>query len=196
MRFLAADDCRTFFHRVGFDESGPIAGSRSATRFSKVFDCYYESGPALEPKLPRLVRALVAHQGEFAECVLWAAELVFGDRSWASPPRPDWVAYRQWRAAHHEPRRLFEAPGHVFDASERDLCATAVAWALRLGWDAFLASRERASVTALSHDDRITIYARTRPTALIVDLAKLSLDLRRREWVTVGEHRRKKVRHA
>jgi hypothetical protein len=194
MRFVAAEDCRSFFRRIGFDENGPVAGSRSAARLKKTFDCCYKSGAALTPLLPRLTGALATYQGEFSECLLWAADLVWGDRSQESTPPAHWLAYRRWRSAHGETRSLYEVPGYLFDASERPLLAQTIGWALRLGWDTFIATPAGASVTALSHDDRITVYARTRSVALIADFARLALDFRHRDRAANERPRKRTVR--
>ncbi|WP_315813596.1 hypothetical protein [Bradyrhizobium sp. SZCCHNR2028] len=69
-----------------------------------------------------------------------------------------WRGYRRWRAAQGEPRRLYDAPGHRFEAGEVALLSELIAFALDLGWDAVLTAKPGRQLPVLSHDDRLEIH--------------------------------------
>lgn len=176
--FIARPNAEQFFAKLGFDRTGPITGGRAAAR-CKTFDIYYQS----RLKGAREVaRCLAFHQGQFATCHLWACDLVWGDRSQEASPPPDWAQYSRWKASLGEHRSVYEVPGHVYDPGEHRLLAETIEHAIYMGWDTLIASKPARSVYHLSHDDRITVYARSQPSMLFEELAKLGLPARRRTW--------------
>jgi hypothetical protein len=176
MYFVTAAQSQAFFAKLGIDRHGLVSGSRSALRH-KTVDVFYDSPLRAAPAV---AAALVASQGTFSTCLVWAHGLISGDRSSEHDPPPGWAEYRGWRNASGEPRSLHEAPGHVFDAGETAPLADVIAWAILMGWDALLGAKPARSVVHLSHDDRITISSRTTPVRLIARLEKLGLPARRR----------------
>jgi hypothetical protein len=171
MRFVTLSESEPFFLRLGINRDGLVTGSRSATRL-KTFDAYYQSRL---PTARRVSEALAAYLGGFTLCLLWAHDFVWGDRSLEERPPSDWAEYRQWREARGERRLLHEAPGHLFDAGEHSALAKVIEWAIYMGWDALIATKPNKAVIHLSHDDRITIYARSKPSELITRLTALGL---------------------
>ncbi|MDQ0467117.1 hypothetical protein [Labrys wisconsinensis] len=176
MHFVTRSESERFFERMGIDDRGPMPGSRSDARL-KIFDVYYQSRLAVADKVSRV---LASRQGDFSTCHLWVHGLPFGDRSLDETPPPDWARYRRWREATGETRSLYEAPGHVFQEGEQEVLARVIEFAILLGWDALIAAVPHKGVLDLSHDDRITIYARSRPSGLIVGLERLGLTARKR----------------
>jgi hypothetical protein len=52
--------------------------------------------------------------------------------------------------------------------------------AIVMGWDAWIAAKPGKALFRLSHDDRIEIYARSQPSALLDAFAALGLKIRKR----------------
>jgi hypothetical protein len=101
-------------------------------------------------------RAIAAAPGRFTEAMLLFRFAVHGD-GWGSP-RPEWRRFGAWRTAMGESRRLADAPGHVFAAHETEHFATALAFAMELGWDAVVAVKPKRQLLWLSHDDFIEVH--------------------------------------
>jgi hypothetical protein len=172
MRFADRSESEEFFRRLGAGPDGRlIAGGRAAARF-KTARFFYESG-AVDLELGA---ALARGQGDFSTCMVWAAELVFGDHSLEEEDFHGWAPYRRWRRGWQEKRSLYEAPGHVFMAGEQDELARVVDFAIRLGWDALVGSDTKKPIVHLSHNDLITLYARSRPADLLAELSRLGLE--------------------
>jgi hypothetical protein len=102
--------------------------------------------------------AITASIGEFTEAILHFVFSVSGD-GWSegNATNERWNRYRQWRGAHSEHRRLYDAPGHRFEPHEAEQLSQAIQFALQLGWDALVAAKP-GHLLLLSHDDRIEIY--------------------------------------
>ncbi|UPK07611.1 hypothetical protein [Bradyrhizobium sp. 170] len=171
MRFVTQSESEPFFLKLGISRSGLVPGSHSAIRL-KTFDAYYQSRLSVAAQV---ADALATHQGNFTACLLWAHDLVWGDRSLEERPPSDWAEYRRWRQTRGEKRSLRDAPGHFFDNGERDTLASVIEWAIHMGWDTLIAAKPNKAAIHLSHDDRITIYARSRPSELIARLTALGL---------------------
>jgi hypothetical protein len=178
MRFVTRSESEPVFLKLGIDRSGIVSGSRSATRL-KTFDVYYQSRL---PVAHQASEALSASQGDFETCLLWAHDLAWGDRSSEEHPPTDWAEYRRWRETLGERRSLHGAPGHLFDAGEHAALAKVIEWAICMGWDALIAAKPAKAVVHLSHDDRITIYARSKPSELIAQLTALGLEPTKRKF--------------
>lgn len=176
MHFVAKSEAESFFQKLGMDRNGLVAGSRSAARL-KIFDAYYQSRLPVAREVADL---LAAHQGDFSVCHVWTHDLVWGDRALEEEPPPDWMEYRKWREALGERRSLCDAPGHIFDTGERGSLSKVIEWAIYMGWDALIAAKPNKIAVQLSHDDRISIYARSKPTELVAGLAALGLNSRQR----------------
>jgi len=174
MQFLSGAECEPFFAKLGFDRDGLIAGSRGADRF-KTLEVFYDPKRHAE----QIGKSVAASQGGFAQCLVWCYDLVFGDRSLEPHAPLAWRQYASWRAAHGEPRALHEAPGHLFAPDERDLLGEVVAFAVRLGWEAYIAAKPNKFVVGISHDDYLTIYSRSTPSGLLDDLRALGLEPKR-----------------
>lgn len=136
------------------------------------FLVYYESGgrdylPAAE--------AIALSVGKFSEATLLFLSCITGD-GWndASAPDQRWNRYRMWRTAHHEDRRLYDAPGHRFLAHEVGQLSKVIEFALELGWDALLMAKPGRQLFLLSHDDRLEIYRTSNGRALVAQLKALS----------------------
>ena len=171
---------RDFFAKLGIDRDGLIAGSRGADRY-KTLEAFYKPNLVAD----QMGAFITAGQGRHTQCLVWCGDLVFGDRSLEPNPPRAWLDYAKWRKAMGEPRVLYDAPGHLFELQERDLLAQVVAFAIRLGWDAYVAAKPNKFVLRVCRDDYLTIYSRSTPSGLLDDLRTLGLepkraDLRRR----------------
>jgi hypothetical protein len=175
MRFLTDADCEPWFAKLGFDRDGLVPGTRGAERFKISEVMYGDPFPIAE----RVGRSIAAHQGNFAECLLWCEGVVFGDLTREPDPPRAWRDYYRWRRQMGETRILYDAPGHLFVPSERDALAQVVAWAMCMRWEAFIAAKPNKFVLSLCHDDYLTLYARSTPGGLLDDLRRLGLEPKR-----------------
>jgi hypothetical protein len=171
VRFLSGEQCRALTKKLGVDCRGPVSGDRVA-RHLKVFDAFYTSRVANGPEV---AEALVEYQGAFTECLVWACDLPWGDRSQEDEPRSDWKVFRDWRRRQGEWRNLYDAPGHLFEGRECAALAKLIEWALDMGWDALIAAAPSKGAVLLSHDDYIRICSRGTPDALLRRLERLGL---------------------
>ncbi len=171
MQFLPQSDAEAFFRHLGFGPKGPVAGSRTATRF-RSDDLFYKS----RLETAREVSQLLAHaQGDFTECVVWACDLVWGDKTRDEDPPLDWKNYKRWREQHGETRSLYQTPGHVFGSTEHAELVRLLELAIHMGWDTLIGARPSKVLIELSHNDRITIHARSRQRELISALEHLGV---------------------
>jgi hypothetical protein len=171
MRFIGEAEAAAYFQRLGIAPSGLVRGSRAASRF-KTDHLFYRS----RLNTARSVASVLAGAcGDYEECVVWAADLVWGDRSADEYPPPDWVNYRLWREGHGETRGIYDAPGHVFDASERAELERLLELAIYMGWDTLVGPRPCVVLMQLSHHDQISLHARTRKPGLLADLDRLGV---------------------
>jgi hypothetical protein len=94
-----------------------------------------------------LARDLVAWIGEFETTLFWLTDWPFY--------KPDEMAIISGlRRAHGEQRRLIDAPGHLFEVSERDELTGWVALMMGFGWDGYLFGLPfRGSIFQTSHED-------------------------------------------
>ena len=83
------------------------------------------------------------------------------------------MRFRNWREAHGEARRLHEAPGQQFAANEGDALIEAIAFALCLGWDAWLDGNRGRKLIVFSHDDRVEVHRGCERFTLARDLLRL-----------------------
>lgn len=175
VRFLSGEQCQALTKKLGVDCRGPVSGHRAA-RHLKVFDALYNSRIANGPEV---AEALVDHQGAYAECLVWACGLPWGDLSQEDEPRSDWKLFRDWRRRQGEWRNLYDAPGHLFDGHERGALAKLTEWALYMGWDTVIAATPGKGAVLLSHDDYIRICSRGTPDALLRRLERLGISATR-----------------
>lgn len=175
MRFTDKQEAAAAFARLGFDASGKlVAGSHGAAHL-RAEGFYYDSGRLRSGLAGDLSCAMIDELGEFSSCLLWACDLVWGDRSREAAPPDEWLAFRRWREEHGESRGLYDAPGHAFGPGERATAGFVIEKALLLGWDALIMTKAGKPILRLSHDDDITIFSRSRPGRLIHRLEKLGL---------------------
>jgi hypothetical protein len=171
MRFKSKSDSEAFFRPLGIGPGGLTPNSRTASRFKTARLCY-QSRLATAREISLL---LADTQGDFIECSVWPTALVFGDRSLDVPAPEDWIAYARWRQKHGETRALYEAPGHFFDTGEQSDLAQLLEQVIYMGWDALVAARPAKVLIELSHNDLITIHARSQQRTLIAKLERLGL---------------------
>jgi hypothetical protein len=169
MRFISPVASEAFFRSLGIGPGGLISGSRTANRF-KSDALFYKSRL---PMARDVAQVLARAQGEFTECVVWAFDLVWGDRSREEHPPKDWEDYARWR--HQQGETRSDAPGHVFDFSEQVSLARVLELAIYMGWDTLVGARPSKMLVELSHHDSVTIHARSRQTELISQLERLGL---------------------
>src|SRR5690349_2909793 len=131
MHFIGAEQSRQSFQKLGFERGEPARGGFAATM--KTVEIYYESRLSTAREA---AEAIASYQGDFDTCLMWACDLVWGDRSREDHPPRDWAVYRDWRNATGETRTLYEAPGHHFDRGEQDMLAKVIELAIYMGWDA------------------------------------------------------------
>ena len=132
---------------------------------------YYESG---HRDYSEAANAIVAAAGNFTDATLHFLFCVSGD-GWNDDlgTHERWGRYRRWRSANGENRRLYDAPGHRFEAHEAAHLSSTIAFALQLGWDALIAARPGRQLLFLSHDDRMEIYRGFEWRSLAEKLMKL-----------------------
>jgi hypothetical protein len=119
-------------------------------------------------------QAIVAALGAFTKATVLYQFAVTGD-GWNElvQDHEGWRAYRAWRKAAGETRRLYHAPGHQFEAADADHLVRVIASALELGWDALVAASPKRQLVFLSHDDRMEIYRGFEASALSEKLVAL-----------------------
>jgi hypothetical protein len=117
---------------------------------------YYKSG---NRDYAAAADAITASAGESAKITLLFQFCVNGD-GWDEhlATQEPWSRYRQWRREIGECRRLYDAPGHQFEAHDAAHVSKVIAFALHLGWDALVAAKPKRQLLFLSHDDRMEIY--------------------------------------
>jgi hypothetical protein len=147
MKFLARDEASLLEkkHRREIAEYG-----------DPKFVLYYESGGR---DYSTAANAIALSIGKFSEATVLFLFCVSGD-GWDESSSTDerWNRYRRWRAATNEGRRLYEAPGHRFEANEVEQLSKTIEFSLELGWDALVAAMPGRQLLFLSHDDRLEIY--------------------------------------
>jgi hypothetical protein len=118
---------------------------------------HYENSPERDYSAAANLITLAA--GDFSEAMVLFQFAVSGD-GWDAHAANDerWARYRRWRIANQEDRRLFDAPGHQFDAHATEAFSQTIAFALDLGWDAWITVQPGRQLAFLSHDDRLEIY--------------------------------------
>ncbi|MBV9246172.1 MAG: hypothetical protein JO366_15310 [Methylobacteriaceae bacterium] len=185
MQFLTVLECQGFAARLGIPVPDLTAGARP-TKLKKTLDFFYDSPLRTATEV---AQNLVEHLGNFDAALLRAHGLVWGDRSLDADPPPAWKAYRLWRRAHGELRRLYDAPGHLFDTEERGDLVAAIEFAIQTGWDTLIVPHPTRCIINLSHDDLVTIHSRANRPGIVPQLEALgfrrvrlgSPDLRRRK---------------
>ena len=162
MKFLARDEASLLekkFRREIAEYAGPK------------FILYYESGAR---DYSAAANAIASSIGRFSEATVIFSFCLSGDGwSEASAANERWRRYRRWRAANHETRRLYEAPGHQFEPSEVEHFSKTVEFSLELGWDALVAAKPGRQLLFLSHDDRAEVYRGFGGGALVRQLTGL-----------------------
>ena len=148
MKFLARDEASLLEKRLR-REIAEHAGPK--------FVLYYESGA--DRDYLGAANAIAQSTGSFSEATVLFSFCVSGD-GWNAPSATNegWSRYRKWRAANNEDLRLYEAPGHRFEANEVEQLSKTIAFSLELGWDALLAAKPGRQLLFLSNDDRLEIY--------------------------------------
>jgi hypothetical protein len=133
---------------------------------------YFQSNPAND--FAGAARAFVASFGGFREATLMCVSFPLGD-GWHETQLADsrWARFRRWRESHGEARRLFDVPGQQFDADETEPLAEAVAFALLLGWEAWLDGNLGRKLITFSHDDRVEVHRGVEKRELSETLLKL-----------------------
>jgi hypothetical protein len=103
--------------------------------------------------------AITASIGEFTRAAVLFFFCLGGD-GWNKCNVTDarWGRYREWRRAQGDTRRLYDAPGHLFEAREGERLSKVIEFALQLGWDALVTATPGRQLLFLSHDDWIAIY--------------------------------------
>jgi hypothetical protein len=117
---------------------------------------YYQSG---KRDYASAAQAIAAALGAFSKAVVLFQFAITGD-GWNEDARDlrGWRAYREWREAAGDTRRLYDAPGHQFEGAEGERLERVIEFALILGWDALIAVAPKRELAVLSHDDRMEIY--------------------------------------
>ena len=102
-------------------------------------------------------RVAVQQLGAWDQCLLWITQ------TGVWPSSEDWPAYYAMRGQFGEKRSVDVAPGHLFDASERDQFLQFLTVAMENGWDAFAltaAGGRRGEARAeISHDEWIEVQS-------------------------------------
>ncbi len=141
---------------------------------------YYDSH--VDNDYASAARAFVAALAGFQDVTLLYLFSVPGD-GWNEQLLADqrWMRFRRWRECCGETRRLHEAPGQVFSADEAEALVEAIAFALQLGWDAWLQANRGKKLVVFSHDDRVEIHRGCERANLKRELLRLGC------WSVAGE---------
>lgn len=174
MRFLTTLECEGLVAQVGLDRRELLAGKR-VHKLKAAADFFYQSRMK---DACRVADHLVEHLGDFTWAMLWVYGLPLGDRSREDNAPDDWRRYARWRRSAGEDRTLYEAPGQLFEQSERSKLVEVIEFAIYTGWDAIVLARPIRCVIALSHDDVIKVQSRHNLSALAQQLQKLGLSRR------------------
>lgn len=124
-----------------------------------------------------IAHLVVASLGDFSE-----ATYLFLQCPWGEGADTDlsWSEFRKWRAELGERRRLYDAPGQVFERGEADGLSRLLEFSLNLGWDGLLAAKPGRHLMFFSHDDFIEVYSGRGAGRLARELAALVEGKRRR----------------
>ncbi|QLP97033.1 MAG: hypothetical protein HZY79_06015 [Rhodoblastus sp.] len=113
--------------------------------------CYIEPSTATAA-----AEALAAAFGPIRKAMVIFDGTPFGDdQSPGKTDWPDWRAFREWRRALSEARRLADAPAHRLEHGEDERLRALLEHAIKLGWDARILVEPGGWAFRLSHDDRI-----------------------------------------
>jgi hypothetical protein len=147
MRFLTRDEARSLEKELR---------RQMAVQSKPKLVLYYQSG---RRDYASAAQAITAATGAFTKATVLYQFAITGD-GWDEMMRDHegWRAYRKWRKGAGETSRLYDTPGHQFDAGEVELLADLIAFALLLGWDALIAASPKRQLAFLSHDDRMEAY--------------------------------------
>jgi hypothetical protein len=101
-------------------------------------------------------REVIAALGGWDECLLWIT-------LWSIwPSSEDWPLFYRTREEVGERRSLEIAPGHIFQAGEKDICRTFLEVVLRNGWDAYVLPVRRNAIGLkwlfASHDEWVKVF--------------------------------------
>lgn len=122
----------------------------------------------------RLAGPIVAEIGAFDEALLWIEDMAFGDSYHEGKiENPLWRDYYQWRGQNGDDRRIYDAPGCLFDGKESKQLAEAITFAILLACDAHLMARPGRTLLKISHDDTIDVVSGLNARALIARLKKI-----------------------
>jgi len=159
MKFLSRDEARLLEKKLRHELA------------ERKFVLYCQSG---SHDYSRAADAIARSTGRFSEATLLFQYCLSGD-GWEEHQAGDerWKRYRLWRAANGDGRRLYDAPGHRFEADEAEQLSNAIAFALELGWDALVTAKPRRQLLFLSHDDRLEVYRGFGAGALVRELIAL-----------------------
>ncbi|HKW55328.1 MAG TPA: hypothetical protein VJO12_16680 [Stellaceae bacterium] len=170
MKFLVMPECEQLLSSAGLDHHEVSGGARLRKMRNAAFFFYDRPLTSARAAADRLVGYL----GEFNWALLWIDGLVFGDRSLEKTPPDGWRRYARWRQSAGEARRIYNAPGHMFEPTERAGLTDLVELALTLAeWDAVLLARPNRCVIRLSHDELVAVQSHFNLTTLSRELTKL-----------------------
>lgn len=172
MRFLTTSECDTRARQAGIRPDGAGPHRRKPARHLLQFS--YQSRLATADAVAAI---LIASLGTYEWAVLWATSFPWGDRSLEPVPPLDWQLYAAWRLRHHEPRPLYDAPGHELGHDDASELARLIAFAIIMGWDARVFSHPLQCAIGLSHDDIITVRSHANMSNLAGRLIPLGLTL-------------------
>jgi hypothetical protein len=153
MHFIESDEIREWVgeHSIDVAPNDRFKIPRTSLVLSGPF------GQAADPKGQEgsIALSCVERLGTWDECLLWVQE-------WGVwPSSEDWPAYYAARGQQGERRSLGIAPGHIFEAGEKQLVVRFVQLVLENAWDAQLVTLlndEPVSRMYISHDEWVEVW--------------------------------------
>jgi hypothetical protein len=154
MRFIESDEIREWFgdHAINLAANDTFEIPGTSLVISGPF------GQAAEPQgnEKALAMSCVECVGTWDACLLWIQE-------WGVwPSSEDWPAYYEARGQQGERRSLGVAPGHLFEAGEKQLAIRFLQLVLENAWEAQLVSASHGKPVSrvyISHDEWVEIWA-------------------------------------
>jgi hypothetical protein len=153
MHFIESDEIREWVgeHAINVTRDGRFEIPRTSLVLRGPF------GQAADPQGQEgsIASSCVERIGAWDECLLWIQE-------WGVwPSSEDWPAYYTARGEQGERRSLDIAPGHIFEAGEKQLVVRFLQLVLENAWEAQLvtvSSDQPMSHMYISHDEWVGVW--------------------------------------
>ena len=147
MRFLTTAECRDWCKQrdLPTDDNSRIA--RNGFPFSVTTKVPEESR-----RHAILSRYLIENLREWDSCLLWVT-------TWGVwPTEESGSVYAHLRSGYGDNRPLVEAPGHLFDQTEKEDAVGFLRLVFTFGWDAYVIPSNTSLIFFASHDEFVDLF--------------------------------------